>query len=161
SLSSDSTPANVGQTVNFTVTVPTSGDTPATGSVEFLDGTTVLGTVELTPSDDGTFAQATLPMDTLAIGDHPITISYVGDDNFSETTSDVLEQTIVGSPTTTTLTSSSDPLVFGQATTFTVTVGTPDSGVASGDVLFVLDGQVVSTATLDASGTATWTTTLP
>src|SRR5262249_3907978 len=54
--------------------IPTSSD----GTVTFYDGTTVLGTATLS----GSPATATLTTTTLAAGQHTITASYSGDNNF-------------------------------------------------------------------------------
>jgi hypothetical protein len=50
-----------------------------TGTVEFFDGATSLGTADLAAVDGGAEAQLTL---TLALGPHPITVQYAGDTTF-------------------------------------------------------------------------------
>jgi hypothetical protein len=83
-------PANAGQTVTFTATVkavaPGAG-TPS-GSVTFMDGTTVLGSAPLVSG------RATLATTTLARGSHTIMAVYSGDASFAASTSAGLAQTI-------------------------------------------------------------------
>jgi hypothetical protein len=63
-------------------------------------------------------------------------------------------------PTTTTLTSSANPSVFGQSVTFTATVAGPQgSATPTGSVQFSIDGKDVGGAvTLDGNDQATYTT---
>src|SRR5262249_7664405 len=77
SLTASSTSASFGQPVTFTAHVQavSGGGTP-TGTVTFMDGTTVLGTATL---DNGV---ATLVISTLAKGKHSITAVYSGDAAF-------------------------------------------------------------------------------
>ncbi len=58
-------------------------------------------------------------------------------------------------PTTTTLTSSANPAVFGQAVTFTATVGA-GSSMPTGSVAFYDNGTLLGNGSLNASGVATW-----
>ena len=86
-LTSSEKPANVGDAVTFTATV-TSGNknatVTATGSVEFLDGTTVLATV---PVDAN--GMATLTTSSLAAGTHVITALYEGDGEYATSSGQV------------------------------------------------------------------------
>ena len=69
-----------GQSVTLTATVaPTTSGTP-TGTVQFLNGTTLLGTGTLS---DGV---ATYNATSLALGDNSITAVYSGDDSFTSST---------------------------------------------------------------------------
>jgi hypothetical protein len=88
----ESTPAQLIQTgVTFTATV-TAPSPNATGTVTFLDGTTILGTATLTSSGTvgislTTNANAALLTSTLAVGSHQITAVYSGDSTFASSTS--------------------------------------------------------------------------
>lgn len=81
--------------VTFTATVNTGGNGTATGSVEFFDGMTSLGTGTLNAS-----GQATLTTSTLAPGTRNITAQYLGANvgagggGFANSTSGVLQQRI-------------------------------------------------------------------
>ena len=74
-------PVNVGQPVALTATVTSSDPAatePPTGSVEFRDGSTLLGAASV--DENGT---ATLNVSTLPVGTRTITANYLGDFNFS------------------------------------------------------------------------------
>ncbi|HMF93192.1 MAG TPA: N,N-dimethylformamidase beta subunit family domain-containing protein [Vicinamibacterales bacterium] len=68
--------------------------------------------------------------------------------------------TVNKATTTTALSSSLNPTVYGQAVTFTATVAVvaPGSGTASGTVTFMDGAAALGTATLDAGAKATFTT---
>jgi hypothetical protein len=90
SVSSSMDPSTYGQSVTFTATVqPASGSSP-TGTVTFLDGSTQLGTGNLS----GGVAQFTTAGTALNAGAHSITARYAGDSNFAGSTSGVLTQTV-------------------------------------------------------------------
>jgi hypothetical protein len=97
----------------------------------------------------------------------PRTISavYVGDTNFSTSTSSNLTQTINPASTSTALASSANPSVTGQSVTFTATVSatSPGSGTPTGTVNFRDGGTTISgcgTQTLNGSGVATCASTM-
>ena len=88
-----SSPTSVyGQSVTFTATVApvTAGLPTPTGLVEFFDGMTELDMETL----DST-ATATFSTSDLLSGTHSITVQYVGDGNFSGSTSLVLPQVVI------------------------------------------------------------------
>ena len=68
-------------TLKATVAAIAPADGVPTGSVEFFDGATSLGSAQLASTDDG--MQASLTLNTLAVGPHPITIKYSGDGTFA------------------------------------------------------------------------------
>ena len=126
-----------------------------TGTVTFLDGTTVLGTATLDASGRATFTTS-----DLAVGNDTITMSYSGDGGYSPSTSNPLTQVVVQPTTTTTVSSSAPTSVSGRSVTFTATV-TPavsNKGTPTGTVNFYDGSTMLGTATLDANGQATWTT---
>jgi Bacterial Ig-like domain (group 3) len=65
------------------------GTTSPTGTVTFLDGTTILNTVPLDSSGVATYSTS-----SLSGGNHTITAFYSGDPNFPNTTSTALTQTV-------------------------------------------------------------------
>ena len=116
SVTSDVNPSVYGTPVTFTAIVSVSFGSP-TGSVEFFDGTTTLGTIPLIG------ATATLTTDTLAGGSHAITAVYSGDPNFAtSSTSGDLFQVVNQGTTSASLASSLNPSVTGDSVTFTATV---------------------------------------
>ena len=153
-LNASTNPAVFGQPVTFTATVePTSGSGTPTGSVTFMDGTTSLSTVSLT-SGTATFSDS-----SLAAGAHSITAVYNGDSNFGVSTSNAIAQAINQDPTTTSVTSTANPAVFGQAVTFTATVAAkaPGGGTPSGTVSFKDGATSLGTVAL-SGGAASFTT---
>ena len=145
SLVSSLNPSNSGQSVTFTATVSSGSGTP-TGTVTFKDGTTALGTVNLSGG------QAQLSTSTLSVATHSITVTYNGTSTFSPSTSAALSQTVNATitTTTTTLASSLNPSLSGQSVTFTAAV-TPST--ATGTATFYDNGISIGSATV-SSGTA-------
>ena len=157
SLNSTPDPSIFGQMVEFTATISTtaSGLPAPTGSVEFFDGSTELGTAGLNSAGVAVFGTAALPA-----GMQAITAEYLGDDNFSASTSAASAQTVAQGRTTTSVIPSVSTPVQGQAVTITATVGVvaPGAGEPTGTVNF-LDGSIsLGSAPLDDTGTAVLTT---
>jgi hypothetical protein len=89
-VSSSANPSDYGQAVTFSVTVtanPPGSGTP-TGTVTFLDGGTVLGTVAVDATGHASFTTAPF---ALAVGNHAITAVYSGDGNFTASSSSLTE----------------------------------------------------------------------
>jgi hypothetical protein len=84
-LTSSANPGVRNRVIVFTATVSPSS---ATGVVQFSEGSTVLGTVNL----DG--GSASFSISKLGLGTHPITTTYSGDTNFNASTSPVLSEVI-------------------------------------------------------------------
>jgi Big-like domain-containing protein/VCBS repeat protein len=84
---SSQNPSTYGQPVTFTATVKSAGPLP-TGKVYFKDGTTGTGTAVLSNG------VATLTKSALAVGTHPITAQYLGDNYNAKSTSEVLNQVV-------------------------------------------------------------------
>ena len=142
-LTSSNNPSTTGQSVIFTATVPAN----ATGTVTFLDGTTIIGTGTI---NNGV---ATLTTSALGAGSHTITASYPGDANNSASTSFPLTQTVNKNspvlPPPGTNPSSTDTL-----TSITITEQVP-TGV-TGPVTFSNGTTVLGTAPI-VNGVATLT----
>jgi sugar lactone lactonase YvrE len=145
-LTSSPNPSTPGQPVGLTATVTPSA---ANGTVEFHDGTTVLGTSPVTGGI------ATLSAASLSSGSHSLTAVYVRDAVYDTSTSVIVTQTVQApSPTTTLLASSQNPLLVGNSATFTASV-TP--ATATGTVQF-LDGATVISAGILSGGTTSFST---
>jgi hypothetical protein len=159
-LTSSVNPSLSGQSVTFTATItgPAGNTTVPTGSVNFLDGTTTLGSGTLNGSGVATYSTS-----TLSAGSHSITAGYGGDANFSGSTSAVLTQvvnTAVLLSTTTALTSSPNPSAPNQSVTFTASVAGPSGATATptGTVTFLDVSTSLGSGTLDATAKATFST---
>jgi hypothetical protein len=87
-IASDANPSALGQNVTFTSNVTSTAGTP-TGSVNFKEGVTTLGTGTLNGSGTATFSTT-----SLTAGSHNITAEYVGDTNFSGSSSGTLTQQV-------------------------------------------------------------------
>jgi hypothetical protein len=141
-LTSSVNPSADNQSVTFSASVHAG----ATGSITFLDGTTVLGTGTVSAAGVAVFATS-----TLTIGSHPITASYGGDSNYSSAISAVLVQTVSKIPTAITITESTPAQLVNGGITFTATV-TASSPNATGTVTFMDGSVVLGTATLTPNG---------
>ncbi len=112
-LASSLNPSGYGQSVTRMATVSSS---TATGSVQFFDGATSLGTKTLSGG------AASLSTSSLTMSSHSITSVYGGDVNYGGSTSAALTQVVNSASTTTALSSSLNPSGYGQNVTFTATV---------------------------------------
>jgi hypothetical protein len=153
-LSTSTTTAVSGQRVTLTTTVTSDAGVP-TGTVTFLDGTTVLGTVARLDAA----GQATIRV-LLGVGNHVLTASFAGTGGFADSTSAAVTETVNRASTTVALGSSVNPAVTGQAVTFTATVAVvaPGAGALTGTVTFRDGNVVLGTAAVGRDGTATFTT---
>ncbi len=144
-----SEPSNGGVAVTFTATV--AGTAPS-GSVAFYDGLTLIGSSTL----DGSL-QASFTTTSPGGGVHVITAYYVGNAGSAPSTSAALTQTVVETrpPTTTTLTSGTNPSSQWIPVTFTATVS---GATPAGSVSFYDDTTELGTAALNAASQASLTT---
>jgi hypothetical protein len=143
-----------GQTVTLTATVGSTAGSP-NGSVEFLNGTTNLGSVALPASGPD---QASLVLTNLPTGIDTLTAQYLGDGqvNFAASTSAPVQETVNPDPTTTTITPSTTSPVVGQGVTFQIAVAAnaPGSGAPTGTVTLSIDGSAVGGPQTLAGGIA-------
>jgi sugar lactone lactonase YvrE len=133
SITSSTSSANLNANVTFTAMVTSLTSGSPTGSVEFLDGSTVLGSATLNASDTATFTT-----NSLSAGLHKITALYSGDQDFSGATSAPLAEIITAPDFSLMLNPTSLTLKPGQ------------SGVVT--VQFVPMGGFTGTATFSCSG---------
>ena len=163
-LTPSANPATINQPVTFTATVsPVTGasGTPA-GTVNFFDGSTLLGPGTLTTV--GSAQQATFTTSTLSIGMHSITAVYQGSTSFNGSTSPAVSEQITTIATTTALSAPLNAISFGQSITFTVVVhgssGTPTGTVTLFDgatsigsgALATVNGQQQASITTNSLG---------
>jgi beta-lactam-binding protein with PASTA domain len=107
-------PVIVGHSVTFTATV--SGKSPS-GSIQFMDGATTLGSPVALVAGAAALGTSALP-----IGTQSITAIYSGDTANAPSTSAVLNEVVSPNATATTVTSSINPATVGQFITFTAAV---------------------------------------
>jgi sugar lactone lactonase YvrE/predicted thioesterase len=144
---SSANPSVFGDSVTFTAKVTGTGTQP-TGSVSFLDGSTALGTVAM----DGA-GQARFSTSTLAIGNHTITVTYVGDTTHSGSSPASIVQTVLQA-TSTTITSNLNPALVGDTIRLSAKVTGVSGSPVSGTVSFTDGAATVGTGTVSASGVA-------
>ena len=155
SLLSSANPSTLGQSLTLTAT--TSGSTPTlTGAVQFMDGATILGSSQL-----GANGSAAFTLTGLAFGNHIITASYAGDAGHATSISSSLNEKILEAGAVS-LSSSSNPAIFGANVVFTVRIASVGGQVPTGTVVLRAGAVALGTVTLDAIGSATvQTATLP
>lgn len=163
-LVSSMNPSAVGQNVTFTATVAgAAGGATPDGNVTFLDGSTILGIIPLSPSATVGAANASFTTGSLSNGLHVITATYNGDmqKGIQSATSSPVNQLVLV-PSTVVVASSSNPSVFGNPVIFTATVTSGSTQTPTGAVNFFYGMQQIGTANLNAAGQAAFTTsTLP
>jgi hypothetical protein len=119
SVTSSANPSVFNQTVTFTATVtvaPPGAGTP-TGTVNFKDNGTTIGSGTLNGGGVATFATS-----ALAVGSHSITAEYMGDSNFNGSTSPALTQVVNKRNTSTVVSVVPGTVNEGQPATVTVVV---------------------------------------
>jgi hypothetical protein len=157
-------PSGLGQAVTLNATLTINGPTANVpeGTVTFLDGGTVLGTVAFNPLGlKNTFSgKFSLTTSALGIGSHALSAVYSGDTNFVGSASDPFTEVVNQADTQTTLTSSVNPSFLDQAVTFTATVTAvaTGGGIPTGEVDFFDGGAIIGVSFLDGNGQATFTT---
>ena len=158
-LQSSANPAFIDQQIIFTATVATQapGAGLPAGSVTFFLFGNPLSTMEL----DGA-GQAAHTLSSLPLGTHDLTAIYNGSPSHQGSSSPVHRQEVSRYLTTTAVTSSLNPSLFGQAVTYRATVRTTQQGgaVGNGIVTFRSGNTVLGTGTVDTQGEAAFTTTM-
>jgi hypothetical protein len=151
-LTSSPNPSTYGQSVTLTATVAASFGGSVSGTVSFIHDGTVLGTATLSGN------VAKLSISTLAPGLRHITATYGGSSDFLTSTSTQLAQQVNFAPTSTTLTSSSNPSTHGTSVTFTATVKAATGPTPTGSVTFKDGSTTLGTGAVNASGVASFST---
>ncbi len=144
-------PSLLGGSVKMTATVTATISGTPTGTVTFYNGATNLGTGTLSGG------VATLSTTALPAGALTLQVSYPATGNFLATNSAPFDET-VNENTTTKVTSSLNPSVYGQSVTFTAQVAPSSSGTPTGSVSFYVGGILLGTETLNSSDMASITT---
>ena len=147
-------PVAPGQILTLTATVQGNGSTAPAGAINFMNGSTQLGTATLNSSGVATLATA-----SLATGIHSLTAQYAGNATYFSSTSAVVSVTVSNQASTTSLTASPNPVTAGQTLTLTAAVQGTGSTTPGGTVNFMSGSTLMGTATLNSSGVATLTTT--
>ena len=150
-----------GESVTLTATVIDSAVAPGSigGTVRFYDGSTLLGTKKFVSG-----ATASLTTKKLALGTHTITADFRATPTAAPLVSAATSVEVSKVPTTVALTVSpskgSATKVFALKTK--VSVAAPAKGTVTSGTVSYFDGfTLLGTAPVSATGTATYSTTLP
>ena len=159
-LSTSGTPSAASSSLTLSALVTGKGTAP-TGSVDFEDGTTIIGTASI--GKDGV---ATLTTSAITAGQHILIAIYRGDGNNQTSTSNPVLQN-VEQRTTVMLNPSANPSLIGNTVTFTVSVTSglvvglngsqpaPVGSIAPTGMVTLSDGStILGTAALNNSGAA-------
>jgi ELWxxDGT repeat protein len=154
SLSASPMTAVENQSVTLTATVtPTGGGNVDGGTVDFMDGSTDLGSVGVDSSGVAVLSEA-----FSTLGSHEITASYSGDATFGASSSSTVDVMVEpATDTQTILHATPTDATVGESVTFTATV-TPQGGgnVDAGTEVDFKDGSTdLGMAPVNASGVAT------
>lgn len=148
--------------LDLTASVTPDNGGPASGSVEFFDGSTSLGTASLQSGTGQTTLEDVRP---LTAGVHSLTAVYTSDSTFTGSSSAPYSQTVNAIPPDASVSSSTSgsPSMAGDDVTFTALVDAPSSVGSSvpdptGTVTFSIDDVDVGTVPFDGFGAATYTT---
>ena len=129
--SSEGTAGVYGTAVNFVAMVDAAG-APATGTVIFMEGATVLGTGTLSAG------QATLTISALTAGAHAITAQYEGDASTSASAAGAFGYTVNAQPLTIAGVTANDKIYDG--TTIATLTGGTVFGVLAGETVSLVPG---------------------
>jgi hypothetical protein len=151
SITSSRNPSIYNSSVLFTITV--SSSTTPTGNVILKDGTKTLATVALASG-------SAMVSKKLAAGTHSLAAFYAGGTVVGPSASLPLNQVIDQATTTTTLASSANPALSGQAVTFTATVNCA-TAAPQGTVTFKAGTTDLGTYALVKKQATVTTSTLP
>lgn len=151
-VASSVNPARTLSAVTLSATVTNAGAVPASGSVTFHDGATVLGSAAL-----GSGGTAALRIPQMAAGTHTITASYEGDGANFGSEAPSLNEVVELRPTSTTVTGTSTDKTNPQQVTLIAVVRGDGSVPPSGMVTFSNGTVTLGVASVDATGVASIT----
>jgi type II secretory pathway pseudopilin PulG len=166
SVASNHVPAVVGQQITYTATVTATspGTGNPTGTIEFFDGGSAIAGCTAQSASGGSPDTATCLVTYANNTTHTITAQYLGSTGTynASVVSGGLSQTVSQAATGTSVSSSINPAVVGQSTTYTATVTatSPGTGNPTGSVEFFDNGVAITGCAAQAlSGTSTDTAT--
>lgn len=155
-LTASPSPVQAGSNTVLTATIAeTQLTTAPTGSVNFFDGATQIGSTPVGTAASGTTVSAALSPVLNGPGVHTLSAQYSGDSNYTASTSPSVAVTVTAIPTVTTLGLASASIAAGASDILTATV-TSNAGVPSGTVTFLSGSTSLGTAML-TNGTASLT----
>ncbi len=149
---------SLGNTLTLSATVGGVTSAAPTGTVNFLNGSTVIASGTLIPNGTGSTSSVIATSSTLAIGAYTITAMYVGDSHNPSSTS--ASQTInVTQATPSVYVSGLSSITVGQSETLTASITGAPSFPPTGSVNFLDGDSLLGSASVSSEGTATLTVT--
>lgn len=147
-VAASANPSTSGTSLTFSSKVAGSPGSPIpTGTVTFLDGSSVLGTGTLDATGVATFTTS-----TMAVGTHAITATYAGDPHYGAGSA-AMTETVQSAGTQIALTASASPAVYGAPVSLLATI-TSTGAAATGTITFTEGGGAIGNAGIDGSGNA-------
>ncbi len=160
-LASSAATITTSDVVTLTATVTSSGAAVTLGVVTFYQGTTALGTANVSAAGLAVLTTTA----SLPVGTDVLTATYTGNLSFLTSTSDGLSITVDQTATATTLALSNPSKTAAQAITLTATIApatvtatTLATLAPTGTVTFTSAGTAIGTAAVGANGVAVLTT---
>ena len=150
-LTASANPAIAGNALTLTATV-TANAGVAAGTVNFYNGSTLLGAGTLNGAGVATLSTSALP-----VGAYALTAGYQGNTNDTASTSAALAVTVIQATTGVKLAASSASVVVTNSVSLTATVS-GNGGIPSGNVTFMDGTTTLSTLAVNGSGVATYST---
>ncbi len=150
-----------GQTVTLSANLTSSDPLPASATIAFNDGATLLGAVSL-PSGSASAATVTLTTPSLTVGTHALSASLRGGNASLLSTSNTLALTVAGLPSTLALAASPSPTALATAPltlSASLTSALPSGHTPTGSVTFLDGADVLGTSPISPGGHAALTTT--
>jgi hypothetical protein len=159
-------PSTYGQSVTFTATLtgpPANPTDLPTGSVQFFDGATSLGTGTIGGSGTAVATITLSGVSSLLAGTRSITAVYSADPEFNAVTSTALPYIVSHASASVTISPSSsiNPATYGDSVTFTIVVASSIGAAIPTGSVSVSDGATsLGTVTLNGAGSGTLTVPL-
>ncbi len=148
-VSASNNPTTYGSTVLLTAAVSSDYARPV-GSVQFIVNEQVFATKRLDSAGKATFSAS-----TIKAGDNNITVNYLGDASFIESSASIIQQ-IKKADTAAIITSANNPSIYGEDIPFTVII--TSQARPQGSVEFKLDGEKAASGVLNSRGSSSFTT---
>jgi hypothetical protein len=142
-VTSSLNPSTFTDSVTLTAKVTPASGAAATGTITFMDGSTVLATRALSNG------VASFPTTALRAGAHSVTAVYNGSGHDQSSTSAILRQTVNKATSTISVTSSLNPSTFGQSVKITASVVSSRTGALTGTVTFKDGSTIIGSGSLN------------
>ena len=150
SLSSSLNPVGLGGSVTFYATATGNGGVPA-GALQFFDGSTSLGSVNMNATGNAAFSTS-----ALTLGSHAITAVYAGDPLDGGSTSQPVTENVQQATIAVTLQASTASTLYGTSVTLAANV-TGTGSQPTGTVTFNDGGTGLGSVAVNAGGAASLT----